>query len=294
MPASEIVPTDGTFVLGMGAQKAGTTWLSDYLRSSDEFERGYRKEYHVLDTVDLPEAGRRMRRRNLRMARGSLDAFEAGRPADADVLHRMAMCADLTYYYDYFVGLLRRPKIRATGDLTPEHALLSPSRLASVRDEFAARGVHTVAVFLMRDPVERIWSHIRMRADRTPEVFDHPLETEMLENHHAANYSATSRYETTLDALDAAFDPRHVHLGLYEDLFHSGDQARSICDLLAIEAPEPRLGQRRNAASQPSHGLSVETRRTVAQHFASTYSAVSQRCPELDIERWWPHAQLSR
>ena len=42
-----------TFVLGVGAQRGGTTWLSRFLNHSPQFERGYRKEYHVFDALDL-------------------------------------------------------------------------------------------------------------------------------------------------------------------------------------------------------------------------------------------------
>ncbi|MGA8258415.1 MAG: sulfotransferase [Nocardioides sp.] len=280
-----------TFVLGLGAQKAGTTWLSHFLNSSPQFDRGYRKEYHVFDTLDLPEHGRRMRRRNLRLAREALDAAEAGEPADADVVHRMAMTLDPAYYFDYFAGLLRRPGIDATGDLTPNYALLSAERVASIRAGFAERGVRTVAVFLMRDPVERVWSHVRMRHDREPSRFAARDLTDELREHHAEpNYADVTRYEATLDTIEAVFAPDEVYVGLYEHLFNDAGPARAICDLVGIAAPEPELDRRSNAASRPSTDLDADTARVVAEHFAATYREVAARHPDLDVAQWWPHA----
>ena len=47
-------PSQRTFLLGLGAQKAGTAWMHRYLESSPQCDPGFRKEYHVWDAVDLP------------------------------------------------------------------------------------------------------------------------------------------------------------------------------------------------------------------------------------------------
>ena len=44
-----------TFVLGAGAQKAGTTWLHAYLSHFDDVDFGPIKEYHVWDGLSVPE-----------------------------------------------------------------------------------------------------------------------------------------------------------------------------------------------------------------------------------------------
>ena len=154
-------------MLGVGAQKAGTTWLYRYLQDSPEFAAGYRKEYHVFDTMDLPSESW-SRNRNIRLAETALADLREGRPADAAVLHRMSMVGNPAYYFDYFAALLQRETGRhVTADVTPAYALLPVERLREIRQEFADRGVRAVAVFLMRDPVDRIWSQLRMQHQRT-------------------------------------------------------------------------------------------------------------------------------
>ena len=41
-----------TFILGVGAQKAGTTWLHRQFKKNATFNLGHRKEYHVFDAID--------------------------------------------------------------------------------------------------------------------------------------------------------------------------------------------------------------------------------------------------
>ena len=40
------------FILGVGAQKAGTTWLHRQLIKNSKFNFGHRKEYHVFDSIE--------------------------------------------------------------------------------------------------------------------------------------------------------------------------------------------------------------------------------------------------
>ncbi len=161
--------------------------------------------------------------------------------------------------------------------------MLSAERMADIRDQLAARGLHTVVVFLMRDPVERIWSHIRMKAHRRPGQFDVPLQEVLARDHAEHSYAGRTRYEETLATLDQVFAADDVHVGLYETLFADPKQARTIARLVGIDPPRPKLGQKRNASPRPDAGLPEEVARPVAEHFAETYREVARRRPDLDV-----------
>ena len=46
------------FILGVGAQKGGTTWLHRQLNSNQNIDLGFRKEYHILDAIsDMSQRG---------------------------------------------------------------------------------------------------------------------------------------------------------------------------------------------------------------------------------------------
>jgi hypothetical protein len=205
------VSAQPTFVLGTGCMKGGTTWLHDYLASSPECATGYRKEYHVLDSVDLPDLTW-MRERILARAREALDDLDAGRPADATFLHQASMIADPETYPEYFADLATRdPARRTVLDITPNYGLLSTERLAWVRAGLAARGVRCVSVFLMRDPVERIWSQVRMQQRRRPGHHPGSAEELVLARFAEPQYDVRTRYETTVRNLDAAFPAEELH-----------------------------------------------------------------------------------
>lgn len=45
-------------------------------------------------------------------------------------------------------------------DITPSYSMLSAGDFAIVRDGLEAKGFDVKVVFLMRDPLERLWSSI--------------------------------------------------------------------------------------------------------------------------------------
>ncbi|HET9422061.1 MAG TPA: sulfotransferase [Nocardioides sp.] len=278
-----------TFVLGVGAQKAGTTWFYRYLQESPEFAAGYRKEYHVFDTLDL-ESESWSRNRIITLAETALADLREGRPADAAVLHRMSMYGNPAYYYDYFTALLsREPGRHVTADMTPAYALLSVERLREIRQEFAARGVRAVAVYLMRDPVDRIWSQLRMQHQRKGAPGDRSAEERVLEQHAEPQYAARSKYHRTIEVLDEAFGD-DVHYEFYERLF-TPEAVAALCRAIGISMHPPALERRSNEAPAEAD-LPESTQRTVAAHLAEVYRRVGERFPEVDLRALWPSARF--
>ncbi len=288
---------DRTFLLGVGAMKAGTTWLHDYLAASPQCQPGHRKEYHVFDSLDFPaEQGREpwLLHRVVDKARASLDEVANGGPADPTYLHQAAMIADEQLYFDYFTALFSRdPATRLTLDITPGYALLSADRLASIRAEFERRAVRPIALFLLRDPVERIWSQVRMQKRRRPENNPGSAEELVAQRYAEPSYAERTRYEATVRHLDTVFGDQAGY-GFYEELFDPATterELRATCRLAGIDFHEPDLDARFNVSPR-SAALPEETVRAMAEHYRPTYEFVASRFPDRDLPRIWPSARF--
>lgn len=280
-----------TLLLGAGAQKAGTTWLHDYLAASPECAPAARKEYHVFDVRDLPSE-RWLRDRIASRAVRAARSVGADEPHDVPALLQAAMVADPSVYADHVTGLLHRSEqIRLATDLTPDYALLSAERFASIRSDFAERGVRTVAVHLMRDPVDRIWSQLRMQKQRQPERYPEPAEDLVRQRHAEPQYAARTRYDLTLAALDAVFPAGDLLVGCYEQLFTS-PEVRRICGVLGVTYRDPDFGSRANAAPRVVDHLPADTVREVATYFRPVYDAVAARLGSDTVETLWPSSRL--
>ncbi|MDX1578558.1 MAG: sulfotransferase domain-containing protein, partial [Gemmatimonadota bacterium] len=124
MSDSGLLPLPG--FLGIGAMRAGTSWLATHLGRHPELWIG-RKEIHFFD--------RKLSRRRIPFL-----------PADLEARFRYA----LRFAPSLFTG-------RMPGELTPAYALLDRATIETVR-----RWMPEVRLlFIMRDPVERAWSQAR-------------------------------------------------------------------------------------------------------------------------------------
>jgi hypothetical protein len=284
---------DQTFLLGVGAMKAGTTWLHDHLAASPQCQPGLRKEYHVFDSLDLPKQPYLLQR-VVAKARASLDEVAQARPTDPTFLVQAAMIADERLYFDYFTALLARsPETRLTVDITPGYALLSAARLAGIRRSFEQRGVRAVAAYLMRDPVERIWSQVRMQKRRRPGRNPGTAEELVARRYAEPVYADRSRYEWTIGNLDEAFGDL-VFYGFYEELFApvtAASEVARLSDFLGIDEQDPDLSAQFNV-SPPSAELPESTVRAVAEHFRPTYELVASRFPDRDLPKIWPSSRF--
>ena len=265
----------GTFLLGVGCQKGGTAWLHRYLEASPQCDPGFRKEYHVWDSLDLPSG---------KLARERIEK-QGGQ--------RAAFLSEPESYFDYFTGLLAAaPTTRLTADITPGYAALPVERLAMIRAGFAARGrparsPSTCSATRSSGSGRRPGWTCAAAGDEAPE----DPETRVSHMYKHPMYADRTRYDLTMDALEQAFPREDVFYGFYERLF-SAETLVPLCDFLGIDFHEPDIGRQVNV-SPKSEGAALpeDTRRTIARHFAPVYDAVSAASPS---STWplWPSMRL--
>lgn len=277
------------FVLGVGAQKAGTTWLHDYLSSLPGADFGLMKEYHVLDSLYLDAFSAQRRDAIERPVQRILNRPMV--PAHRHrAIQRLAFVNDPDLYFAYFCYLLQRPGTTITGDITPSYSGLPAERLAFLRDGLARSGVAVKPIFLMRDPVERLQSMVRMefrnggiRPDRAQEV------ARMRDALAAPTTTLRGNYAATLGALDEAFGEA-VHLGFYETLFEESS-VRAICDFLGADFAAPEFDHRLNE-SRTANDLTHAERLDFAHHHVGVIEACRARFGAELIDSIWPSARL--
>ena len=52
-----------TFILGVGAQKCGTTWLYDQFKANKMVNMGFLNKYHILDSIENAKQHNRFRKK---------------------------------------------------------------------------------------------------------------------------------------------------------------------------------------------------------------------------------------
>ena len=167
--------TDPAVLFCVGATKAGTTWFYRLLHDHPDCAVPAVKEAHYWDTFDADDRAKqvaafRIRLREMRDLKAEALAADRGwqvRNLDRRIADMKSLIAvvegDRSDDAAYLVWLTQgRGQARLFVDMTPNYSTLP--------DAMLDRMVHAVpnakVVYLMRDPLDRLWSHIRMQARR--------------------------------------------------------------------------------------------------------------------------------
>jgi hypothetical protein len=273
MPTCETAPSAKTFVLGVGAQKAGTTWLHQYLSSYACADFGMHKEYHIWDAI-FSELCAEFKVTPEMFVDTVADGLVAN---DASIL-RYAMQHFPAVYPAYFAHLLTGKKW-LTGDITPAYACLDKDALLQVKQSIESAGMQVKAVFLMRDPFERCWSAIRMYK-RMADLEGSDEEC-LARLYRSERFRFRTAYQETIGALECVFSPESIFYGFYESLF-TAETLDRLSDFLGIPPNYAAIEQHFNASPKSEH-CRPDLRLEVIRFYEDVYAFCRNRFPETKV-----------
>jgi hypothetical protein len=250
----------------IGAQKAGTGWLYEQLRSHPDFWMPPLKELHYFDRLW------RSQRKAERTQEARKDARDERDLRFLDAMESLyaRVEIDLPGYSQLFA-----PKAALlSGDITPGYSLLPDEIIDRISRYFPDLKV----IFLARDPVERAWSHLSMWVrHKSIAPFDmtdvdavtrHLLRPEVLMRSHPSKIVARWR---------RCVRPELFRLYFFDDLKRNpGELRRSVLNFLGAD-PEKASGELRadhnSKAKREKLPLTDEMRAHVARFFEQELKA---------------------
>ncbi|WP_415895696.1 sulfotransferase domain-containing protein [Neptuniibacter sp. PT34_22] len=269
------------FILGVGCQKGGTTWLSAQLNKSQNVDLGFTKEYHIFDALYVPEA-RHMLSRKLKELEYVKKHPEVLAKNPLFMTH-LNFYLDTKNYYDYFDSLWQKGEgiVTSVGDITPSYAALPKNALKVIKSELEARGFNVKIVFLMRDPVERCWSMARMKLKQfksaKPKDIPIPTQQEMLASiYQTKKCEIRTRYESTIKNLEYVFDEQDIFYSFYEKLFEK-ETLVELQGFLGLNDFLPDTSQKVNVSEKSELDLDVELASDIFNFYRETYEFCEYR-----------------
>ncbi len=218
-PASNARPD----FLCVGAHKAGTTWLYQQLDSHPDFWMPPVKELHYFDQLSRVQRGGGPRRRDER----DLRFLEGLKKLSAEP------GIDLENY-----GRLFEPKASLlSGDISPNYSTLNDEIIRQIVGYFPNLKV----IFLARDPVERVWSHLSMEVHyRQIEAFD-PTNIDELDRNLLRRGMLLRSYPSAVVARwKRHVRPEQFRVYFFDDLqSNPAELRRSIVRFLGADPDKP-------------------------------------------------------
>jgi hypothetical protein len=213
--------------IGIGAHKAGTTWLYRNLRGHPELWLPPIKELHVFDGLpNLPRVTRRLEEAIAAQARGE-------RTEDVEIIEFLRRFVlphpkDETWYRSLFVEAGER----ICGEITPAYSIIETDQIGRVHALLPTVKI----VFIMRNPIERTWSHLRSDAGK-PGL--DPARMSLDELRHRIDSPVSelrTRYTRTLANWERCFSREQFLLLFYDDIVENPDALlKKVCDFLGVD-----------------------------------------------------------
>lgn len=212
--------------LGIGAQKAGTTWLHAQCAEHPDLWVPPPKELHYFDRAtsypspsDLATAsplarwiGTRDWERP-RMRRGLRELWLAWRAGD-----RARLAWSWKWYFGHYddrwyAGLFPAPgTFSIRGEITPEYSILAPEDVARIH----ALNPGMKLIFLLRNPIERSWSSVRYNSSLGYNRIDLDSLDDVIKELRSRRLTRRCDYEKTLETYLALFPARQILVGFFD------------------------------------------------------------------------------
>jgi hypothetical protein len=150
----------------IGAQKAGTSWLYVQLAQHPSIWMPPVKELHYFDHLFVPQ-NRRWTMHHIRSGASAALRWQFNNAKQVDFVYLHYLCKMVTdepFTERWYRALFDRPaaKNKVLGDITPEYSTIPDEGIGYVRSLLGA----VKLIYIIRDPVDRVLSQLRMSVER--------------------------------------------------------------------------------------------------------------------------------
>jgi hypothetical protein len=158
--------------IGIGAQKAGTTWLYDMLAQNPSIWLPPLKEVHYFDYIDAPPGRRQKRAEHIEKVATRLESGRIDKGSDGDSAAKASFLRSLIGDHlltpEWYLSIFDHPdaRSRVTGEITPAYLELDDFALQDVADMLPK----TKFVLIIREPAARTMSQLKMAVARSKTV----------------------------------------------------------------------------------------------------------------------------
>jgi hypothetical protein len=222
--------------IGIGAQKAGTTWLHRNLQAHPQIWMPKEKELHYFDEKIEQEGG-------------VLSRLLGGRPTDKRWRRQFGsrfkrsprklenVSWDLRYFLqrptdEWYASLFEPGRGKITGETTPDYAILDKDAVAHVHDLMPRAKI----IFMMRNPIERPWSAVDMRLRIRGESLEETRDAKLYRRFDNKGSRLRTDYLRTFENWGAFYPEERIFVGFLEDVhFFPEKLLRSVYSFLGVD-----------------------------------------------------------
>ena len=265
--------------IGIGAQKAGTTWLHRNLQAHPQIWMPREKELHYFDEKIKQRGGlpsrllgnRPVDRRWRRQAAARFKRLLRERS-------RRSLAWDLRYFFgrpsdEWYASLFEPGRGRVAGEATPDYAILDQETIAHVHGLMPDARI----IFMMRNPIERPWSAMDMRLRIRGQEVHEVKDKKFYRRFDNKGSRLRTDYAQTLENWGTFYPKDRIFVGFLEDIhFFPGELLERLYAFLDVDPSFQSPGARRKIHSGQRDAIPTR----FAVHLARVYHEEIARLSE--------------
>ena len=283
-----------TFILGVGTQKAGTSWLFQQICNSKYFQKGVTKEMRILCYLNNKEKKKRLGflKNNINKKNRLLAKF-LKKPRK---------------YYDYFQKLASNDSVTHVGEITPLYCSLKEEEFQNISNKLDRRNFYKKIIFIVRDPYKRLLSRFGMKMKRKDlhklGMSKNALNQELIKNPYilADKYSEQkiieeirklyqsdgsqirTKYDLVIPKLIKVFNEKELFIDFFEDMFND-DFCKRFKEFIGLDDLEMEFNKPTNVTPK-FRPLPDDFKYEIINFYGETYRYMKSLFPDKTSSLW--------
>lgn len=213
---------------GIGAQKAGTTWLHRNLAQLPEFSMPPIKELHYFDRDSIYHPSNILidnkpikRIANKRFRRDAKYILK-------DAIAKGTLISNASFYYKYFFVpysdewylSLFEPYEKIKGEISPSYSILNKEDIERMYKMSSGAKI----ILMLRNPIDRAWSSFRFRMTKRKLSLEDVNEEMILAHIEKKGQALRSDYIRTINNFSSIFPREQTLIGFYDAIIDNPTQ----------------------------------------------------------------------
>lgn len=258
------------YIIGVGAQKSGTSWIGKYFEDHPDVFMSPMKELHYFDDIFNKNnrfAFKIRRIKNLsNMVHGSkrkeiVESLNV-KESQVNLLASVIGIDSLSSYRNYFESRCSDSSKKLC-EITPAYSILGVDGFEAIKSISAKVKIF----FVMRDPIDRAWSAIKFSKKDTndlTEISKKEIEAFVSDKENLSR----GNYKRTINDISKVFNEDDFLVMFYEDLF-TDKSIKKLCDFADIKYMSASLSSKVNVTNKIE--MPVEVKEFLLESFHEQY-----------------------
>ena len=286
--------------LGIGAQKAATSWLWKNLNAHQEIWMPPRKELHYFDrSLHYPSPSflasdsiltrlfSQQEHNRLFRQKAKKELLDVYRSGDRERLKWYLKYFGSHYSDRWYESLFTGGGTRLKGEITPAYSILSIEDIKNIK----TLSPDLKIILIIRDPIERAWSQVKFYATR--DIFGINAMQDDIEALKgfidSPRQSMRSDYMGMIENWSSVFGSEQMHIGFYDDIKNDPEHfLDEVYTFLGIKRVDPnRVAQAKKVVNK-SNDLEMpsEIRAYLHQKYDEDIETMSKKFKKEFIRGW--------